>query len=413
MYEENAMMPPEVLVVCIDYDGCTDTKEARSRLIRRIVDIALQNPNYKNIIITIGSLRQSVALDFSNAHMYYEADGSQYVSCAVLGTEFMGELNMAIHAAFVDKTGQPPLIEFNSQLTADVYNDLELGTPFSQFDASLYQSWRQTRGPVHLPVNDVFGFPISAMNDLDYRMWQVTRDPLASLTNKHTGEPIPLNDEWDYLRWRETRHPAEHSVLDREGKPVSLFEWKEAQSFGASTSVAFDDPSKLLMLYMFMHDAAMRLGPHKRFTFNFVDDKLAILKNTAQIFSLYPHLIPHTCTFQGLEMHSGESAPPHYYSTGIVQGTGKINSDYKMDMRHVANVVPNGGDPNTILQALLSCNQKITPIAPAFTMTSQQQALSSAMHSTFLRPIPKRPSNGTSYGNEHLDESLLGTSKKT
>jgi hypothetical protein len=137
-------MSVETLVLSVDFDGCSDTKYARNALIHRIADF-VRGTSYQKIIICIGSMRQSVWIDFLNAMQTNREE--VYQSCRILGLDFIEALQ-----PHLDKN---IIISFENILTYDVYNQLPSGTTFSFFQQANYEAYHALEQPVSWTVDNV------------------------------------------------------------------------------------------------------------------------------------------------------------------------------------------------------------------------------------------------------------------
>lgn len=125
----------QTLVLCLDFDGCTDTPDARARLINYIIGLLKRKQIYKHIMVVIGSLRQSLDLDIANAARFYYKNNNAYVSCSLLGTDFIARLSDNLLKYFGEDS---PTIEFHNLLLSDVLNQLKTGTVFNLMLKNLY-----------------------------------------------------------------------------------------------------------------------------------------------------------------------------------------------------------------------------------------------------------------------------------
>ena len=79
----------ETLVLSIDFDECSENQSARDSLKKWTIGFINANPQYKKVILFIGSARQSVWVDFLNAK---KSDVATYLCCSILGSEFTPRL---------------------------------------------------------------------------------------------------------------------------------------------------------------------------------------------------------------------------------------------------------------------------------------------------------------------------------
>ncbi|MCH9755672.1 MAG: hypothetical protein K0U37_00565 [Gammaproteobacteria bacterium] len=142
----------ETLVLSVDFDGCSDTKYARNALIERIVAF-VRGTSYQNIIICIGSLRQSVWIDSLNA-MQNKPD-EMYQSCCVLGLDFIEALRPYLDERIT--------LSFENILTYDVYHQLQFGTTFSFFQQADYRAYHTSKRPVSWMVDNTEKMPVEML----------------------------------------------------------------------------------------------------------------------------------------------------------------------------------------------------------------------------------------------------------
>ncbi|MDF1647121.1 MAG: hypothetical protein P1U61_09160 [Legionellaceae bacterium] len=143
----------ETLVLSIDFDACTDTENTRKQLLNRIVNFISEYPQYKQLIVCIGSARQSIWLDFFNATQKRQ---ERYQSCCILGVRFIDELQTAL--------GQDITVSFEPILTSDVYSELPLGTTFSFMKTTRYQTYHVEKEAVHIEAMNTQNMPVEMFN---------------------------------------------------------------------------------------------------------------------------------------------------------------------------------------------------------------------------------------------------------
>jgi len=142
---------PEILILPLDFDGCTDSKEGREYLKKFILSFIQENPHYKKIILCIFSLRQSVWIDFVNA---FKNANFKYGSCSILAEDFFSELKEEL--ALLDIA-----LSFESILTHDVYNKLKPGSTFLAMNKINYRQCLQFRRPSNLVINNEEDTPVT------------------------------------------------------------------------------------------------------------------------------------------------------------------------------------------------------------------------------------------------------------
>ena len=134
-------MSEETLVVAVDFDGCSDTKEASDSLIKFVTEFAAENPEYKKLIVCIASLRQSVWLDFAGA---MQSKLAPYASCSYLGSAFVDKIKANI--------GDGIEVLFEPILTYDVYHELLPGSTFSAMKQVDYYRFLTVQQDYYLSV---------------------------------------------------------------------------------------------------------------------------------------------------------------------------------------------------------------------------------------------------------------------
>lgn len=284
------------LVFCLDFEGCTDTASARTKLIENIVTIAMINQQYRKLLICIGSTSQFVYFDAYTSHSYYEMNDGQYISCAILGRAFMIELLRALSSAF--DAGEAPDLAFYRQLTSDVYNKIPTGSTFSLMNGLTYQD----------------GFNL--------------------------GKSIEL------------------LTTDELGRPVTLCGWNNNRLIKNKGGAYFGNSKKLDILYMFMQGIALELGEKDLFKLVFVDNDIQILSDSHYFYSINSDLIPLSCRFQVMEFNSIDqrySVVPG--SINSIQGSGKINKAYKETMYDSYKQITIGLNKCTLETVLPHCHK--------------------------------------------------------
>ena len=106
--------------LAIDFDGCTDTPEARENLIKVIVNLITNlitnNPDVSTLTVMISSLRQSLSLDILNGQLNAHKHNGQEYSCSLLQDEFMPLLINGLKD-IIDEDN----IDFDPFLMSDVF----------------------------------------------------------------------------------------------------------------------------------------------------------------------------------------------------------------------------------------------------------------------------------------------------
>ncbi len=290
----------QTLVLCLDFDGCTDRSAARNKLLDTIIAFLKKNDAYKHILIVIGSLRQSIYLDISNAARFYDKNGQSMISCSLLGGVFITDLLLRLKQQF---TSNCPTVEFHPLLLSDVCNELTTGSTYNLMDQALYSIHQR----------------------------------LVITTTMRSK--------------------------NRYGEVVELCHWQPGKNLRASC-LEYVDESKTLMIYMFMHDIALKLGHKSRFRLLFVDDRQDILDDLLSFYSHHAELIPFTCVFQCMKYNSREMNA--LFSKKIF-GENRINAAFQDDLREVMEKVP-GSQPeemkNELIQIHTHNKERLKPFLP-------------------------------------------------
>lgn len=126
--EKRLLTETDLLVVSIDFDGCSDTPNGKQHIINDIVNLTYQSPSITQIVVIIGSLRQSLACDYLNALNNAAFHNGTLMSCRELGTHFIEQLRAALFAR--DTSMAPPTVEFDPLMISDLLNDLEIGKTY-------------------------------------------------------------------------------------------------------------------------------------------------------------------------------------------------------------------------------------------------------------------------------------------
>ncbi len=118
---EQFICDAKTLVVSIDFDGCADTPAGKERIMDDILDYVSKAPSVEQIVVMIGSLRQTLILDCYNAQRNAPNHGGNLLSCFELGTVFIDQLSKRIAI---------PVI-FDPLMMSDILNSLEMGTTYT------------------------------------------------------------------------------------------------------------------------------------------------------------------------------------------------------------------------------------------------------------------------------------------
>jgi len=126
--EEYTLPEMDILVTSIDFDGCADSQPLKEQIINNILHLVQRYPSIKQIIVLIGSLRQTLANDYLNAQNNAHGHGGELLSCLEIGTHFMEQLQDILSISTLD--GPPPSIAFEPLMMSDLLNQFKVGTTY-------------------------------------------------------------------------------------------------------------------------------------------------------------------------------------------------------------------------------------------------------------------------------------------
>jgi len=265
------------LSVVLDFDGCTSTVEARSRLIDHIKDISENSPKITEIDVSIGSTRGTSFMNDFNAYYQHSFGSLEPMSCAVLGTNFIGELIKSFKPRNLK-------ISFDGLLLGDILNNLSYGASFKL----MYQ------------------------NSANYKYW--LRGEFSHEINGVTKNYLPIT----HIRVSPT--PDNRAITY------------------SSDDKYVNDEYKILMMYMQMHHKAS-LDPNKEFVLDFYDDRADILHVIQGFYSANPDLMPSNCCLR-INQFYVEGYPNIILlnlkeEKRVIQGKGKVNPLFAEDICRV------------------------------------------------------------------------------
>ena len=120
------MFDPKILVISLDYDGCSDEPYSRLAIVNHVIRTCEVLTSINKIVVMIGSLRQSVLLDLHNSLNH--SSFPHFLSCELIYSEFLPLLQTKIHDMNLTQITE---IEFAPLLLSDIYNKLETGVTFN------------------------------------------------------------------------------------------------------------------------------------------------------------------------------------------------------------------------------------------------------------------------------------------
>ncbi|MCD8542608.1 MAG: hypothetical protein LRY69_04150 [Gammaproteobacteria bacterium] len=262
----------------VDFDGCTGTEDARNRLIDYIIAKTEVNlEKIDEVCIIIGSTRSmGLYYDFMASHLH-NLRGNPHKSCAVLGGDFIAQLQQKMS----EKLNDTVRVSFNDIMIADLLNNLELGTHYNLMKkyAKNYSEWSKGENSISVKEENKEYLTIAPKN------------------------PTSTNP----------------SRINYKTNMRSLY-----------------DEHKLLMLYTIMQYLKIQ-HPQKPQLISFVDDRHDILSNLNNFFSGNPTLVPNNMTLV-LKQHciAGHQQPQFSMKNNII-GTGENQQNYQHLTQAIAN----------------------------------------------------------------------------
>lgn len=330
-YEEK-----NTLVLSIDFDGCTDTEESRTKLIAYITDYCKNHPQYTEVHIAIGSLRQSPSNDLCNALIHAARFGGNMQSCSILVNDFLNKLDLN----FKNCLNYPPQVIKTELLMSDILNNLNYGLSLSLIEKINYQNYYSFPNLQTVPITDFVGNDISKFSQDEFSVWY--DDNYADLSEENQ-ERFLLNwgicrDQFEsYIDWRENWRPNNFIVADREQRPVNLMSIESPGFLPVCRASHFDDTSKCLTLYGLIHYIHNKVS--KPFHVLQIDDKRDLLDGIDLHYSQNKNLLPKNCSIQGLEWNSLLSFQPSLIiPRPVINGTGTPNPTFAEDIKAIVNI---------------------------------------------------------------------------
>lgn len=279
----------------VDFDGCTDIQVARAKLSDDVANFVVDHPEIEELDVIISSLRQTLLLDYSNAHHNEVDEQGRRQSCTTITESFLDDVKWKIRLLFEKNriNRSVPNIRFHPLLLSDIYYGLNYGTTFGIMDDCEHYTY--------LPLDE---------------------DGYVTVTN--------LADEPAYLAYYNEKEGMLEDVWER---PTAGFE--------------FADTSKCLLLWTQMQYFAQNVyQPGQPFTFRFVDDNPDIIEAVTLFFKEYPHLVPENCSLETMYMSSNYAhyspETPKTKPSKVVTGIGVVTEEYRTVCSKIAlHVVEN------------------------------------------------------------------------
>lgn len=401
MQEINHRDIPDTLVLSLDFDGCTDTPEARNKLIEFIIAYCSARPYYKFVAIAIGSLRQSVLTDYYNAVIHYKTHGNQLVSCSLLLNEFAKELAVCLRKALNIRA---PKVQRINLLTSDLFNDLEIGTTLKQMEPSTYVKMRtvECHRPIPISIQDTSGNEVSELTQEQFQAWynQLTCEyDEAGVKSFLQSWSVELEQFEEYKQWRDTWQPSQITAQNKFGQQISLFTTELNQPSYPGNSIKFDDTSKILVLFVLHQFVANKIK--KAFDTLHLDDRTDLLYPIDLFYQTHPTLLPLNSAYQSVAWNSDEDFDASQVKMGpVILGKGPVNSMYESDVKEIVQAFP----PN-------SCPLPIEVTNRLIAQCKKQKSLSPVESSATLPAVAKLSCPKPIQSHQGL--SIFGSEKQT
>ncbi|MDF1758333.1 MAG: hypothetical protein P1U74_08565 [Legionellaceae bacterium] len=363
----------DTLVLSLDFDGCTDTTLSRRKLIDFIIKHCILNPQYKTIVVLIGSLRQFIATDYYNSKIHYKQHDNRFVSCSLLLKEFINELNNELQFALGKEMA--PKVKRSSMLTSDLFNDLNIGTTLKYMDDTLYKDISTKTSDISISIQDFYGANISDMSKLEFNEWY------SALIDEYDEQRLEeflkswssSTEELEYYKnWLDSWFQPSINVQKKNGSSVSLFKIEPNGSSHNGDSVIFDDSSKIMSLYIHYQYLMQKLI--KPFDLLHFDDRQDLLDPIDSFYLENPDLLPRRTTYRSIDWNSDPDFSPSLTTARpIITGTGNLNPKYIDDVKEIANSFYPITCPNTIELAARLRAQCQIPVSTVKATTSSTQ----------------------------------------
>ncbi len=331
---------PELLILSLDFDGCLDMPQSQQRFVSYIVQLCLERPHYNKVALVIGSLRQSIALDYYNAKRHaHKTQG--YKSCSALLTQLPQKLTNHLHRALGESA---PLVMVIPLLHSDLYNDLPIGTTFKYMREEHYTL------PEPLDLNKIkhkeigittwSGQDISDLSAEEFNSWHedLLNDYCSPEELKRYLQQSWCVDYDDFITYCAMRKKMEQSndtkqimVTNNKGKEVILFELNQLDAT-RGTSIDFADTTK----QSWIHNLCQYVSNNYSQTYHVLhfDDVVEILEGIESLCAKTPGYLPHNTLFQAVEWNSYSTIDP--LARPLYKGYGFIYSNYAERARVVA-----------------------------------------------------------------------------
>lgn len=367
------------LALPLDFDGCTDNAMARARLIHYLCELLLKNRQVTCLNVFIGSLRQSLYLDFLNAVGHGFTGDTSYLSCNILGLEFMTQLRGALAVAFGAES--PPSVIFQPVLSSDILNNLEIGTTFDQ----LSQEFNRDKSE---KINHLV--KILKLKGI-----------IAAKSPSQLGQYLAENYKTLNTYLDASLTPTTVSVTNRDGSCVNLLNILGVE-YGPGNSLGLQDILKTTTAWFIAQymKASMADG---HYGVLYVDDRADILSSLTTFFDKYRELLPTQCYFHGLHFDDRDMARPVHAANFLapIQGTGLANPEYAAVLKKIARTLqafptPSDALIKTTLRQYGQCSElsKLLPnppVQPTHVTSTVTAAPRPVSQIPLLVPIPRRP----------------------
>ncbi len=380
--QEEINLEPRVttLVLSLDFDGCLDTPDSRENLIDYLFQYCRANPQYTEIIVVIGSLRQSIHSDLYNAHLNSDLLEGELLSCSVLLTEFVDALSDRLNSG-----NRKIKVTAEKLLVSDILNNLEPGTMYDLISNSNYKEMYGIDKFRDIGIVDYNGCNISHYSKSQFERWYDIN--VAGMLDEYKDNfmfrwAVSADDLEDYKTFMDDFRVEQYSVTDKDGNFLVVLEKNGQLSFNPGDSLHFDDTDKALTLYVIYQYLAHKHD--KNFDVLHFDDNVQLLNRMCSYFRMNRNLILDESRFLAIEWNSYEMVA---LPRSIIIGSGSCNPNYVLDAKVIArqcvdNRLSSMSYMHTYLNSRKAKRKNDCQMLGA--------SASESFHSGFFRPVPVR-----------------------
>lgn len=383
-------------IMSLDFDGCLDTSESRRAFIAHLVQQVVKEPALERIMIYIGSLRQSVYIDYHNAWKHHNKDAQaadkrkqqDFFNHLDVNFDFSAQLTNILltqeldvirrfHVCMQedDEEGMWCCFNGDNMYSADIEEDFiddlkrvieEQGIEIIEaFDALLQAplthdgiSYDSCRVLSEAFIDELQAALLAAQSTVT-----VIFNPLLTCdvyNRLAPGTNLSEMDEARYQLWHMTGATEPVVVFDQEDKAVALtVQTSRATPVESDMPVStiFVDCSKLAMQYLQVHDADNALAlsvQDQSYRFIFVDNDLSIVCHLEESLRDNLVLLPERASYQWWQWQSRSPFASANVVGSILQGTGVMNPRFKEDLYLLSRTNIDSRNPVAVREALLS-----------------------------------------------------------